>query len=164
METIEYINPSIDRSKWPSGEWDKECDKMQWQDAATGLPCLAVRNCEYGNWCGYVGVPPTHAMYKKEYDVPDVEVHGGLTFAGKCQERVNECDGVCHVAPAGEDDVWWLGFDCHHAYDYAPGMAPIYGELRYLFFDSTEASYRTLEFVQDQCTELAKQLANYKDA
>src|SRR5690349_7808688 len=88
METIEYINPKCDRSKWPAGEWDGEPDKKQWQDKATGLPCLANRQPRTGHWCGYVGVPKSHPLYGKEYDKADVDVHWGLTFSDKCQEVV----------------------------------------------------------------------------
>ena len=107
IETIEYINPRINRSEWGGGEWDGEPDKVQWQGE---LPCLAVRS-HMGHWCGYVGVSPEHPLYGKgEWsDVGDLKVHGGITFTGKCQDG-EECATICHKAP--EDDVWWLGFDC----------------------------------------------------
>lgn len=57
-----------DRSKWPSGPWDGEPDKKQWMDPATGLPCLIHRG-PTGALCGYVGVPPGHALYKQGYSM-----------------------------------------------------------------------------------------------
>jgi hypothetical protein len=38
MDTIEYR--TIDKSQWGPGPWQDEPDKKQWQDEATGLPCL----------------------------------------------------------------------------------------------------------------------------
>lgn len=154
METIEYKNPGLDRQAWPTGEWDNEPDKKQWQDEATGLPCLIVRNWS-GALCGYVGVSPSHPLYGKGYDEKDVEVHGGLTFADKCQEGVNECGTICHKAPAGEDDVWWFGFDCHHYGDYAPSDSADRTYWRDV------CTYRNIEYVESEIKSLASQLKAY---
>lgn len=64
METKEWTTK--DKSKWGFGQWMDEPDKMQWQDEATGLPCLMVRN-NGGAWCGYVGLSEGHPFYGKEY-------------------------------------------------------------------------------------------------
>ncbi len=82
MERIEYRTK--DKSGWGNGPWQNEPDKIQWMDEATGYPCLMVR--PHGSWCGYVGVPPTHPAFGKSYDDVNVSVHGGLTFASKCNE------------------------------------------------------------------------------
>lgn len=84
MERVEYRNV-IDKAEWPRGAWDDEPDKIQWQDEATGLPCLIVRGPS-GALCGYVGVAPGHPWHGKDYDDCGVDVHGGLTFASKCAE------------------------------------------------------------------------------
>lgn len=77
----------------------------------------------FGNWCGYAGVPPGHPWYQSDYNDVDVSVHGGLTYAEFCDETGGP---ICHVAKPGEPArVWWLGFDCGHAMDYAPGLAAI---------------------------------------
>jgi hypothetical protein len=163
METKTYT--TVDRTGWPSGEWDNEPDKVQWPDEATGLPCLAVRNPGLGNWCGYVGVPPGHPLYGKPYqDVDsDLQVHGGVTFSDACNPKSTEATGICHVAEPGEPDhVWWFGFDCAHAWDISPGLVKArsdsgIGEL----FDQKigpDEIYRTLTFVQEQCRKLAAQL------
>lgn len=75
------------KTGWPRGEWDQEPDKKQWTDAATGLPCLIVRNFG-GALCGYVGVPPGHPDHGTDYGGldADVDVHGGLTFADACAD------------------------------------------------------------------------------
>lgn len=41
MQTKQWT--TIDKSAWPRGAWDDEPDKVQWQDPATGLPCLIDR-------------------------------------------------------------------------------------------------------------------------
>jgi len=150
MENMELT--VIDKSSWPRGPWDSEPDKVQWTDPATGLPCLAVRNPRSGNWCGYVGVSSGHPAYHQGYDAVDVEVHGGLTFAGSCQENSPE-PRICHTPEPGEpDDVWWLGFDCAHVFDLSPAykalLAPITGDV-----------YRSLGYVRWECTSLAQQLS-----
>lgn len=139
----------VDKSKWPQrGEWDAEPDKKQWSDPDTGLPCLIVRGPS-GALCGYVGLPSEHRFHGMDYDHVggDIDVHGGLTFAGSCQEAE---DGICHVPSPGEpDNVWWLGFDCAHLWD----LTPAYGR------DCTGDTYRAIPYVMRECRKLAKQLA-----
>lgn len=160
METKTYTN--IDRAEkgWPEGPWDGEPDKVQWPDAATGLPCLAVRSPHNGNWCGYVGLPPEHPMYGRGYDDDgvDFDVHGGLTFSNKCSPGKDESQGICHTPAPGEpDDVWWFGFDCSHSWDYSPQDVKDEDELGYSYALMEGQQYRTLAYVQQQCTRLAGQ-------
>lgn len=174
-----YRWDELDKAAWGDGPWVREPDKVQWVDLATGLDCLARRNPAYGNWCGYVGVPPGHPLHGAEYDderAERLEVHWGLTFAGACDDGPEEV-ALCHVpGPGRPAGVWWLGFDCGHAFDYAPGLQAIvkaaarwaggpwqdlaelpagddgrWGPLREV--------YRDLGFVQRECAALAAQLA-----
>jgi hypothetical protein len=140
------------------GPWGDEPDKVQWIDEATGLDCLAVRN-HMGAWCGYVGLPPGHALYGAGYDeahdrMPGLAVHGGLTYAGRCQTDDPDM-GICHVpAPGRPDDVW-----CGHAFDLIPRfLEPPLGPLlsRHTLPDEV---YRDLEYVRTEVTSLAAQLA-----
>lgn len=158
MQYIEYNN-LVDRTcdfsgQWPSGPWDSEPDKIQYQDEDTGLPCLIKRN-SCGILCGYVGVPKEHPSYGKHYDEVDVEVHGGLTFSDKCS---GDETGICHIVDHGEnDDVWWLGFDCGHAGDLTPAflyMIKKYPETVHY----TKEKYRDIKYVKKQNANLAKQL------
>lgn len=136
----------VDRTDWPKGQWDKEPDKIQWMDKATGLPCLIVRN-SFGALCGYVGVSKGHPYFEKHYDEADVSAHGGLTFADHCHGN------ICHTVENGEDDnVWWLGFDCAHCHDAAPGM------YRFTPNSSKFGTYRTLKWVKWHTRKLALQL------
>lgn len=135
-----------DRRPFPAGPWDDEPDKMQWVDRATGLDCLIVRN-NYGALCGYVGVPNGHPQYRQDGD--GLDVHGGITFGGLCDETAPEGHGICHIPRAGRPgDVYWFGFDCAHAGDLVPGLHPYAGD-----------QYRTIEYVTEQCAYLASQLA-----
>lgn len=150
MESKEYR--TIDKSQWPlRGEWDREPDKAQWQDVTTGFPCLIVRGPS-GALCGYVGLPEGHQFYGKDYDAPDVEVHGGLTFANKCTESDDEAAHICHVPGPGEpDNVWWFGFDCAHSGDVSPSYDRQYRE--------HYSSYKTFAYVKHEVTKLAAQLS-----
>lgn len=162
VEAKEYR--TVDKSSWGPGEWQDEPDKMQWQDEATGLPCLIVRNGEVtGALCGYVGVPESHPYFEKGYDDVNVDVHGGLTFANFCRPREDEAQGICHTPAPGEPDhVWWLGFDCAHAGDLSPAME---ARLRRTPFGATvygggwEETYKDVGYVKQQITQLAAQLA-----
>lgn len=68
---------------------------------------------------------------------PDVafDVHGGLTFSG----------GKGYPA-----EGWWLGFDCAHCYD-----GEIEPDPRWPSFGKV----RELDYVENECESLAKQLA-----
>lgn len=149
----------------PDGEWKKERDRYQW--VHQGLDCLMVRHPSMGNWCGYVGVPKGHKLYGADYDEAhekiEINVHGGLTYANKCQHF------ICHNPEEGKhDDVWWFGFDCAHAFDLVPAMVkleesdPYLKELREKAKAQTPEQwrdvYRNAEYVKKECEDLAKQL------
>lgn len=156
----------IDKSTWGPGPWQDESDKISWTDEATGLPCLIVRG-PAGALCGYVGVAPGHPLHKVEYmDMEvDLEVHGSVTFTGGCQEEDAE-HGICHVPEPGQpDDVWWIGFDCAHAFDVTPridadlrdaGLPPT--SLLEASMYRSAARYRDVGYVKAQCADLARQL------
>lgn len=148
---------TVDKANWGDGAWQSEPDKMQWQDPATGLPCLIVRG-PGGALCGYAGVAPSHPWHSKDYsalDGEDIDVHGGLTFANGCAGGPDESRGVCHVPTPGEPDhVWWFGFDCAHCWDFSPRDQALYGG----DFRDPDAIYRDVAYVQAQVATLAKQL------
>lgn len=152
METKAYT--TTDKSTWPRGPWDNEPDKVQWQDEATGLPCLIVR-AYTGSLCGYVGLAPSHPWHAKRFDEPEVivDVHGGLTFSDHCGHGDDEEHGICHVPAAGEPDhVWWFGFDTGHCWDISPATQEHFPAYR-------DSEYRDLAYVRGEVTQLAAQLA-----
>lgn len=51
--------------------------------------------------CGYVGVPYSHKLAKKDVDkLSHLKCHGGVTYA---EPYLYECN---------DDNTWWIGFDC----------------------------------------------------
>jgi hypothetical protein len=162
---------TMDKSTWGDGPWSAEVDKEQFSDEATGLPCL-IKRSPLGALCGYVGVSEGHPWFGQGYDdvrvaidgPPDYpEVHGGLTFAGFCQEGPED-KTVCHIPGPGEPDrVWWLGFDCAHAFDLSPAMRAREREsYPPSLLDMREdlgmrETYKDIGYVKDQCTLLALQ-------
>lgn len=137
-----------DRSKWGSGPWDNEPDRIAFVDKETGYHCLMLRN-HGGAWCGYVAIPKTHrAAINSGLNYGDyaVDAHGGLTYADHCTGDPNK--GICHAVPHGEEDaVIWLGFDTAHLGDLAPG-----------YDYSWQGTYRDEPYVRNQVLWLAKQI------
>lgn len=107
-----------------------------WDGKYHGLDIKIRRHPTLLHLCGYVQVPERNSLFGKGYWDADLDVHGGLTYAG----------GL------GEDDRWFLGFDCAHAYDISPGL----GELL-----SYESDYRDMEYVKKECKKLAEQIDNF---
>ncbi len=168
MKTAKFL----DRTGWDPGPWDDEPDRAEWVDEATGVVCIALRaSPESGNWCGYASVAPPHPWHGKGYDdVPEDahSVHGGLTYSNGCAKDPNLAGGVCHDPEPGEpDDLHWFGFDCAHCWDFQPAKAAFYRKNGMDEFakplgtaaDGDREVYRTLDYVRDQCAELAKAIS-----
>lgn len=161
MNTAEAISEHVERCNarleaMGPGPWQSESHYRHFK--AHGLDCVISRNSSLFFWCGYVGLPKTHPWFGKNYDDVEVEVHGGLTY-GK------ECDGhICHVTQPGEpDDLYWVGFDCWHCDDLAPGMLEADRAMKRihpeLFSRLLHGIYRLEEYVVEETTQLAKQLS-----
>jgi hypothetical protein len=147
-----------DKRKWGPGPWAAEPDRLEFRHR--GVPCLLRRSAISGAWCGYAACEPGHPWHGAHYDKPDVDVHGGLTFAGECQRE------ICHVPQPGEPaDVYWLGFDCGHAFDFSPALTAkveaITGERSALRDDTT---YRDLAYAKRETEQLADQILKARDA
>jgi hypothetical protein len=143
----------IDRTGWAPGPWDGEPDQVMW--AAQTPPhyrCMVSRvHAQIGSLCGYVAIPPGHPAHGlDDYAevLSEIDVHGGLTFAGR-----------------GVDDSWVLGFDCNHGgQDIAPGLHAILRRFAPaaigLLDDSPfRETYKTVAYVRAECESLAAQLA-----
>jgi len=105
-----------------------------------------------GYRCGYVRVPIGHPWHGKGYDEVDVDCHGDLTFAAADEP----CD------KAGEDNAWWVGFDCGHAGDAPDPELP--GASRSLIpavlaLGRLYGEVRSQEYVEDQCRSICEQAA-----
>lgn len=140
-------------------EWETEPNRKHWIDQDSGLDCLIIRNPHFLSLCGYVGVPRSHPWYGKSFDDLDVEVHGGLTFVGPCVGH------ICHDAttePVANVDVYWLGFDCGHSFDFMPGLQKEIRDGMAKIFDIPERmlpeeTYKNMDYVTEECRKLAAQ-------
>jgi hypothetical protein len=150
----------VDKIPWGPGPWVGEPDWVLWRDEATGLLCLIKRNCEAsGTLNGYVEVPPGHPWHQASYDDVEVDVHGGLTFAGHWGVKPEGEDWLC---PVEYKTPFFLGFDTARCGDKMPAM------LAFLRKDSDWAerfsdlhrgeTYKNLAYVQEECRNLALQV------
>lgn len=172
------------KSEWGPGPWQQEPDIKRWHDIKTWLPCI-IRRGPVGALCGYVGVPPGHALHGKGYGdaIKETEQtramlerpvgnHGiiplmcsGLAGEGRIAlDVLLDCHGGCTYAGKRLDTIekdafWWFGFDCAHAGDIAPWAD---AALRSIGHEPSRRGgevYRTMDYVIDECTKLASQLA-----
>lgn len=141
----------IEQREVAAGPWHDEPDHVDFEHA--GHACILHRG-PAGAWCGYVAVPPGHPWHGKGTswsDGVDADVHGGITYAAKCQ------GSICHVAKPGEpDDVWWLGFDCNHHGDLDLQKVTEYGS-GHAFDGYFTLTYRTVEYARRETERLAEQ-------
>lgn len=138
---------------------------------------------DIGIRCGYVALPPEYSSSKlecREYDFPDLDVHGGVTFfkENHLSEHFFEED-ICRDK--------WLGFDCGHAgdlLDYNQALKYFHNngsitdgiksmlDLRNTISkelndnpvikdNSFEDEPRTFEYVTSECHRLIDQLIEY---
>jgi hypothetical protein len=168
----------IDKSTWGDGPWQTEPDELEWTDERTGLKCHIKRHPHMGMLCGYVSVPPGHVLYGWGYgdhikvrpeflqgtinEVSIISVfasglsengtmridialkaHGGISWSGEPPWDSN-------------DGLWWFGFDCGHAFDLCPGMAA--RERALGLSPDRHDTYRDIEYVKQNCADLAFQL------
>jgi hypothetical protein len=128
----------------------------QWTTEA-GYPaiCMIVHG---SHRCGYVGVPQGHPAYHKEYDTLHLSVHGGVTFTDLTGPKPFENLADKEYPVPTDDYIWWVGFDCAHAYDgfiehsmlaiAIPNNGPV----------------RSRSYVMEECESLARQLKEMDNA
>lgn len=124
------------KDKWGPGPWQDEPDYMEWIDQDTGYPCKVRRNHD-GAWCGYVGVL---GINERGFNSDEIDVHGGVTFGD-----------------FDDSNLYWLGFDCSHAWDQSPGLDYVIGQIGVGRHTRIEI-YRTMDFAINECMKRAKQL------
>ncbi len=95
------------------------------------------RHLELKHLCGYVELPKEHKLYGSfsEENFYNIEVHGGVTYTGKREFKQQN-----YIAD------YVVGFDCGHDGDLSPSIK-LYEEV-----------YRNIEYVINECNNLAKQL------
>lgn len=142
------------KSKWGEGPWQNEPDRLEFR--AHGFSCLLKRHMHFGFWCGYVGVPPGHPWHGKGYGDVHGHAHGGLTYAALCDG--DQEHGICHRPEPGEPEhVWWIGFDCGHAFDKAPGAVAFSKSVGIDITHHYKDTYRDIEYVKSETAGLAEQ-------
>lgn len=144
----------VDREGWGPGPWEGEPDIELWRTG--GYACLVARHPHFGCLNGYVGLPPTHSLYGEPVtEFRGFRAHGGITFAGRLDQRF--CKG----------DLWWLGFDCGHAFDIAPAIMARCPELRDLPAISLgnghvlQHAYRTVGYVRAELRRVLEAVQRY---
>lgn len=117
----------------------------------------AITHNTRGHRCGYLKLLPGHPWHGVGYsDLHDlIDVHGGLNFA----DPDVRCD------KAGDDDGWWIGFDCAHFGDACDWDLALeshrqdFKSMPYAFSFFDQGVIRTTEYVRDQLEYLGKQAA-----
>lgn len=117
----------------------------------------AITHNMRGNRCGYLKLLPGHPWHGSSYsDLRGlIEVHGGLTFASPDVR----CD------KAGDDNGWWIGFDCAHMGDgcdwdlASESYRQDFKAMPYAFSSFNEGTIRTTEYVKDELENLGEQAA-----
>ena len=144
IENITSLGRTIDRTGWPSGDWDNEDDSYEFE--SHGLQCRVQRHRWLGHLCGYVAAPAGHPLHGKDGAQVDADVNGGISFADKVNRWPGEFPG----------QLWWFGFDCGHSWDRCPKQDEAYID--------PIASYKTVAHVRLYCERLAAFLAGVSAA
>lgn len=125
-----------------TGPWSNEPDRIEWREAPD-LYCLMSRNAHMGSWCGFVGVTEAHPWWERRLhhgllalqfaDPEPNAVHGGLSFAGRRGENL--------------DEYWFFGFDCAHYEDTFPTAPRAH---------MSSGAYRDVAFVRAEVDKLVE--------
>lgn len=106
---------------------------------------LLVRDSHH---CGYVEVP--EHLGKPGYDespVMELNVHGGVTYAGELPEM---------------DGKYVVGYDCAHYGDLMKCPEELKGTSMEHSFMYSEGIWRDVDYCTNECESLANQLVNIK--
>ena len=139
----------VRRAGWRKGLWDDELeDQVYWIDPETKLDCLALRN-EFGEWCGYVGVPFTSKYYGEDKNgIELIGIHFEITYADSSSGDEFRIRTFLKGRP---EVVWWIGFDSGGLSSDCPARKP-------LRMNKWKPVYRDLNFIRPRITELAEEL------
>ena len=127
---------------------------------------------EMGHRCGYIEVTKDSFLFGKEYSyysfnlddiskemieniekyksINNIEVHGGLTYAGNLLN----------------DGSHWFGFDCAHCDDKRDieKLKEYYHDSKYTeIFDFKDSTIKNLEFCMNECESLSEQIKNIEE-
>ena len=140
------------KALWPAGPWHDEPDRIDWVDPVTGVPCMMRRN-DFGAWCGYVALPPTHPWAKLSRDemAPYPHCHGGLSFNDHWEDWNPENGDRYRDVDIGTT-LPWIGFDCHHGLDLGPALLSDHSD--------ENRVYRDVQYVTAEVVYLAQHVIN----
>lgn len=121
-----------------------------------GFEWVTIHN-DMGFRCGYVKIEKSHPFFGKHYDDIPIDCHGGVTFA--------DYDVPCNEE--GEDDAYWIGFDCGNYSDLPdinlmnePNLT-IYNMFGFMMYpEHSGRTLKTQEYVENQCKSICEQLLN----
>lgn len=120
-----------------------------------GLRAVVIMT-DRGHRCGYVAIPKEHRLYGVDYSSFDfdIEVHGGVTFSSGDESY-----------PVPHEGMWWVGYDCAHAWDrpsneHLEQQRLKYPDKPYMWDDRADGIHRELAYCERECEQLAAQLAN----
>src|SRR4026208_2575071 len=125
--------------KGSDNPWDNEPNRCVF--SYKGYRCI-VRRTDLGHLCGYVGLPPDHKYFEKNYDDVPVDCHGGLTFSDFWTAR----DYGNNIDPSDDDGNWYIGFDAAHAWDLVP-----YSHLQLPSDLRGGNTYKDMNYMIDEC-------------
>lgn len=121
--------------------WADESDHLDL--VLSGFRCEIKRIPSGRHLCGYIVLPALHPLhglhYSEDLDDQLPEIHGGWTFS-------KEVDGA-----------WTIGFDCAHSGDLVPDH--IQEDSDYSAFARRTYTYRTIDYVMEELTRAAAELA-----
>jgi hypothetical protein len=149
IEMTHLVSSDNKLTWWGNGEWVEEPDSAVFNYKNYQCKCVRIMALEGigeyfgGHWCGYICIPKDHAWYGKERDGIDCNIHGGITYSEE------------------EEDGFWIGFDCAHAYDMSPSINMIMqkrnipGEKVIISF--LNPTYKNLNYVIQECKKLVDQ-------
>lgn len=99
-----------------------------------GRDCLIIQQ-PLGYLCGYVRADELRELGTEEEPICNLECHGGVTYSGTLDTP----------------DVWWIGFDCAHAWDLIPGCY-------------STGTFKDEDYVTEECESLVQQLNHPRKA
>jgi hypothetical protein len=137
-------------------DYVKQPIELEWTDQESGFTCQILRMIGIsGHLCGYVAVPIDHPWYGKGYaqclETPDpcIDYRDNGWCEHNAEVMIDVYGSITYAGELGERGRWYFGFDCTHS-----------GDIELVFSDTGPIimPQRTLEYVQQEVTNLAQQL------
>jgi hypothetical protein len=121
----------VDKRHWKRGIWDTEPDQLKWNDPETGLGCEIHRDKHFGFLRGFVYSPVDIRPKSGDKQDLSLEVYTSHTFV------------------LARNNTYIIGFDCFMPSDPMPATP---------WTLANRNGYKDMDYVIDQCANLAKQI------